>query len=151
MYGVDRKIDRREYCKAKEMLDKITFHNAEIDYRYGLIYTALSQYDKAERYLTEALQAFHNQSCREQLYDYYGDLVICNAKVDTLEELSHDLKHMPINERMELIGNPSKPLIRCVKSLADLYQKQVHLDQARLYYEACSKLNQQLYGEQCAT
>ena len=58
---------------------------------------------------------------------------------------------MPIEERIEHIGNPSKPLIRCIKSLGDLYQKQGFLGHAKLYYNACSNLNQQLYGEWCAT
>ena len=87
--GVDYKIDRWEYYKAKKMLDKISFHNAEVDYRYGLIHSALSQYDKAEQYLTKALQEFHNQSCREQLYDYYGDPVVYNERMEELEDISH--------------------------------------------------------------
>ena len=148
---VDYKIIRSEYCQAEKILDKITFHNAEVDYRYGLIHTALLQYDKAEEYLTQALQEFHNQSCQEQLYDYYGDPVDCNEKVHVPEDISTNLKYMPINERIELIGNPSKPLIRCVKSLGDLFQKQGFLGHAKLYYNACSNLNQQLYGERCAT
>ena len=107
--GVDSEIDGWEYCKAKKMLDKITFHNAEVDYRYGLIHIAVSQYDKAEQYLTKALQEFHNQSCREQLYDYYGDPVVYNERVEELEDISPHLKYMPIEERIEHIGNPSKP------------------------------------------